>query len=63
MMVISDIITIFAFEIKQNNKNYGNEEMVFRRSIIRGMCPCVVAVDNRYGTSDLQKGIFGWEQG
>lgn len=59
MMVISDIITIFAFEIKQNNKNYGNEEMVFRRSIIRGMCPCVVAADNRYGTSDLQKGIFG----
>ena len=59
MMVISDIITIFAFEIKQNNKNYGNEEMVFRRNIIRGMCPCVVAADNRYGTSDLQKGIFG----
>lgn len=59
MMVISDIITIFAFEIKQNNKNYGNEEMVFRHSIIRGMCPCVVAADNRYGTSDLQKGIFG----
>ena len=26
MMVVWNIITIFAFEIKQNNKNYGNEE-------------------------------------
>lgn len=59
MMVVWNIITIFAFEIKQNNKNYGNEKMVFRRSIIRGMCPCVVAADNRYGTSDLYEGIFG----
>lgn len=53
MMVVWNIITIFAFEVKQNNKNYGNEEMVFKRSIIRGMCPCVASADNRYGTSDL----------
>lgn len=59
MMVVWNIITIFAFEVKQSNKNYGNEEMVFKCSIIRGMCPCIVASDNCYGTSDLQKGIFG----